>query len=717
MRALNPILWIAVAATALAASARGQGCDIPAYGTTCRTALAGTYRLDTSSRVVDLQVSTSTTAKVGLVFAGNQAVAIKLPGDCTLLAVPQVVIPISFDASGRTTISWKTPPSSVIADLSVQAAALEITSSNFFARTSNGLKLGPWLGVQTLLEDFKTTANRDNARTDLAWTGDGSLRISPFAAVDELGDFDVRFGGKDSGKKDAKGRPIYEWNTDLIVIPASRTPSKKEVRVTDGILRFRSFKLGSLEHIRFVGTHPVRIETVDSIVIDGVVDVSGVNATKLEGSGGRPGRIGQPGFAGGPGAGSGGRGGDSPHKSGVVNVSGFPGEVPKMPGHPLQARLALRAGLGSLSYPRPTVDKSVTFSAYTGVISQQATSGGSGAVFTNSGLAGRTVDNGRGTETPKPIDFGPATDFNRTGILTLGTIVRALPTTMPSADFFLIPGAGGGGAGTHPSTCYDASGFEPLNWSPGSGGGGGGGAILLRSAGTLTLGIAGQILARGGSGVTYDCDQRNFTNPAPGGGGSGGSVVIQSLSDPDLRGTIDVRGGAAGHFRSSNYGLRVDSLSGAGGDGLYRVEADNVPKLSFLTAYPPVTADNAAALRTVDKPATKGTAISKWIDLQRLPGAWHHYVLTATIGSKSAKYSDVALFGLAVPSSLTVEFQSATLDRNGQPIGAPGAWHSRLSAIQGDARRGNGVRFRITIDEVKAQSPVRVEALRIVYDC
>ncbi|MCA8968748.1 MAG: hypothetical protein KDC95_03160 [Planctomycetes bacterium] len=704
----------AILALAVSPAVVAQNCEPTKYGTICGADLDATYALSGANRTVNLRSTNGVGAQVGLLLAGAQRANAPLPGNCVLYVNPLLGIPIVYDSTWTARMPITTASSLAIGAIELQAIALTNTGSLAF-HGSNGLEIGPWGGVRSRVEDFTTTNLLDESLTTLDWNGRGSLRVSPWSFVAELGDFDPRFGGRDTGTFDGAGRRIYEWNTDSITIPGSRTLSGKAITVTDGVLRFRNFQLAATDRVRFLGKHSVQIFATQNIVVDGVLDASGSDSAYPAGrsTGGRAGVVGQPGFLGGAGGGDGGRGGDSPHNLNRISLAGSNGVSPSPVGHPLTSFLTQRAGRGSLPYPSSGLDKDVKFSAYSGVICQMATSGGSGGCFLNAGTKGTTWDNRLGKELPQAFDFGPDT----TPRVAMGTFYKMLPATTSSADYFLVPGAGGGGSGTHPSGCFDASGFEPLNWSPGSGGAGGGGAILLRSRSAVTLQTGAMILARGGSGGDYNVDQRNFDNPAPGGAGSGGSVVIQSWRTPYLIGTIDVRGGDEGHYHSENYLLRVDSISGSGGQGLYRIESATTPNLAGLTGYPPIGADTGAVLRPVDKDAPAGVAVSKWVVTNPEPSGYQYFVLRATIGTQTRDYSDDAQHGLPLPAGLRVDFQSAPLDASGNPIGTPTPWHWNLRSLGNDSARGNGLRFRITIDETQAGGAVSVDSLTFQYGC
>jgi hypothetical protein len=119
-------------------------------------------------------------------------------------------------------------------------------------------------------------------------------------------------------------------------------------------------------------------------------------------------------------------------------------------------------------------------------------------------------------------------------------------------------GGGGGGNGNYPSQSWGNSGGS---------GGGGGGALLVQTAGTLTISATGAVRARGGAGGAGGTTQ--VYNAGGGGGGSGGAVLLRSSRGFNLAAAttaIDVAGGAAGK------GTNAGGLGGAGGLGFARFE-------------------------------------------------------------------------------------------------------------------------------------------------
>ncbi|HMQ23433.1 MAG TPA: hypothetical protein PKE00_13135, partial [Planctomycetota bacterium] len=107
----------------------------------------------------------------------------------------------------------------------------------------------------------------------------------------------------------------------------------------------------------------------------------------------------------------------------------------------------------------------------------------------------------------------------------------------------------------------------------------------------------------------------------------------------------------------------------------------------------------------------------KWVSTSPEPRGWHHFILRATIGSQTRDFSDDGQRGLPLPAGLRVDFQSVPLDASGNPIGTPTPWHWNLRSLGNDPARGNGVRFRISIDETQAGAAVSVDSLTFHYGC
>ena len=116
--------------------------------------------------------------------------------------------------------------------------------------------------------------------------------------------------------------------------------------------------------------------------------------------------------------------------------------------------------------------------------------------------------------------------------------------------------------------------YPAYNWGQSGGsGGGGGGAIVLQTAGNLTVGTTGVIRAHGGLGGAGSGYKSGWT-AGPGGGGGGGSILLRSTRGFNIAnpaGSLDVGGGAGG----TQSGTYTAPYGGNGGAGLVRTEDPN----------------------------------------------------------------------------------------------------------------------------------------------
>jgi hypothetical protein len=132
----------------------------------------------------------------------------------------------------------------------------------------------------------------------------------------------------------------------------------------------------------------------------------------------------------------------------------------------------------------------------------------------------------------------------------------------------LVGGAGGGAGGN--------GGYVYYTWgSSGGGGGGGGGAMLIQTAGTLTVGPNGAIRCRGGAGGRGSGYYTGYVT-GPGGAGGGGSLLLRStkgysIANPTV--SLDVTGGTGGVQNGST--TYAAPYGGNGGAGLIRTEDPN----------------------------------------------------------------------------------------------------------------------------------------------
>ncbi|MFQ5503991.1 MAG: hypothetical protein ACE5F1_04235 [Planctomycetota bacterium] len=681
-------------------------CTLTPYGTGCGPRITGAIESHQNIPKLVVRLSGGARNGYGLQLLGVRKIELMIPGtNCRLLTDPLLAVPFRIDGNGDATLALELPLRTLLG-LFVQDLAFD----NVLLQTSNGLALSPCI-LDLVDEDFGVpVGRRDDARNGAIWAR-GKATPARAGGNGQLGDFDVRFGGVNTGKKDKDGRTIFEWNTESATIPAERTLSGKPIVVQNGIFQFLSFVLTDKQHLRFVGSKVPVIEVSGRIDIQGTISVSGASAVPPPrvGASGRTPELGQSGFKGGPGGGAGGKGGDQHQKSAAIH--GLDGAKVQLPsGHPLQSASPVTAGKGSLSHP-PTRHAAVVarlqISPGFFMVQMMPSGGGGGGCLTAGG-------DGALTRNTSPYQKGPIHPGDKGAIAKGGALLAGFDSllTRPEASSFLysIGGAGGGGAGSGPAGNF-ASSLPRVDWNSGGGGAGGGGVLQLESGGTLTLGSPGKLLAAGGDG-SLNIGQIAPYYPAPGGSGSGGSVLLQTPLTLDLRGKVVATGGKTGL-------LGIDSFGGAGGDGYIRAEAGTKPDFKrFLNVFSPVaTAKNVGTFRKVDEDPVSMLA-TLWYQTARIssPG-YLYYVIEATVDGKKVLYSD------GTPSSrraagnepLVLFAQGAVLDLGtGQPKSVTAWSEGTVSPLNG--KNGNAIRYLLRLDRSKTTTAqIEVHRARFYY--
>lgn len=542
-----------------------------------------------------------------------------------------------------------------------------------------------------IVEDFSNpTLNADQLTNGAKWAAGAAKPVS-LGGSGALGEFNI-LDGKNTGLLDAQGRTIYEWDGDNQSIPATRTLTGKTITVSNGVFEFSSMVLDEKQHLRFVGKSPITIRVAGKAVLNGAISVEGfAGVPDPLGSIAKKGQAGRPG---GPGGATGGRGGDVFGVGAVID--GGPGEDIVVPaGHPLASVVAGTGGKGSKA--NPSGESGVKYSFFD-VICQQTASGAGGGGFLSAGGKGSSKANGNATSSPpKAYDFGAEADGGKA--VSLSSILGGT-LTESSAFYFLIGGSGGGGAGTHP--VGSISGSTPYRHT-GAGGSGGGGTLQIKAGGAFRLPTSARISANGGAGL--DTAYIKDYAPAAGGAGSAGSILIQSAGTLEVFGLVTAVGGAAG--KTDNSGLTgsgftaVDALSGAGGDGFIRIEADPKPDYkSFDKLLPAKSPDNAGLLRSTDYD-THSVLSTNWYDTKVLfPPKYLNYVIEASIDGKDVTFSDAAGGTQAKTGEpLVIFFQGGQLSGNtGQPIPSTISRWVEGRVDQLNLIGGNTFRFLIVID-------------------
>jgi hypothetical protein len=472
------------------------------------------------------------------------------------------------------------------------------------------------------------------------------------------------------------GTNSYQWSTDNLVIPGSRTISGQPEQITDGRFYFTDFTLPQGYTLTFVGTR------LPQIVVRGRTEIFGrihVNAPKMttfvvtNNQNHVPTNIlpGQPGGLGGLGGGRGGQGGN--RSNGITtpppaNNNGQPGETVQVPG--THAYASSRIGTGGPG--APVWPASGLFTAVTRNLSSvcgQISAGGGGGGFFAPGLQGRVSVATTGTSPSGPVAGGNAFD-NRLYLLPV-------PVGTSSLDHFMIGGSGGGGGGSHPYMCLanpPPPGVQNTDvYRAGAGGSGGGGVIALRSGSDLTVHATGRVEARGGEGIVF---QEAFippqSLPSPGGGGSGGSVVLQSSGTLVVQGAVDTSGGPgseSGPVTQPIPAWHSVSVGGAGSPGFYRLEASGAVSVTGVGMVPPFDPSiNVGALN--DRDDTVGQA-STWYSTARIfPPEWLRYEIEVDVdgtGTNIQIFSDDPAVGPPANSAsnpVRIQFQVSVRPSN-----------------------------------------------------
>jgi hypothetical protein len=430
-----------------------------------------------------------------------------------------------------------------------------------------------------------------------------------------------------------------------------------KVTVTDGIFEFSRLVVNPGGTLKITGLKPARVYSRGTMILDGIVDVSGATApVHLSDQ-----VLAEPGALGGPNAGDGGAGSSRMDNGGLADILTLPAGSNGVDidsdglGGPMCSpncspnylpdggagggvgrSTTIGVAQGGLHFP--TLFPTSTLLLPTGMNgtyltftffdltfeckSLQSSGPGSGGSYGTDGAQGiaaspMEMDETGGLNYPDPTPGGATVPLN--------AVTRKL-----DADFGnLRGGAGGSGGGLSlflttnnnpfPPPCADSFSSLSMYWDhSGAAGGGGGGAIQLVSGQTMT--VAGTILAKGGGGgstfVGTSLDPERQKHAAPGGGGAGGAVRLQARSY-FISGApaIDIEGGPGGESPTQGHG-------GAGGAGLVRIEQKDVAldvQVVAPTITPFIPPDSSAILSNGvwalprNRPETYTAAVSCWM--------------------------------------------------------------------------------------------------------
>ncbi|HEU4419895.1 MAG TPA: kelch repeat-containing protein, partial [Planctomycetota bacterium] len=515
---------------------------------------------------------------------------------------------------------------------------------------SNGLEIqiGLPLSEFPLVETFNTAGNRDPQVSGDIWAN-GIAQAGALGGDGRHGSFDATFGQFVNG--------VYEWNTDLQLIPASATLSGTPLTVTDGRFYFTDFVLPAGVAVRFVGSVAPQIHVRGLADIRGTIDVSGAEMPFWVPGAGSPGAgqhvstfdsrgvnlfvNGQPGGAPGCGGGRGGDGADECQSLGPAPAyDGRAGQdVRLQAGHAYGSAAVGTGGRGGLLNPASglTVNTPLVGTLYRPHFSQ----GGSGGGFSGPG----------GQSTGTPLVGVVFSAFANPGLAfpLMPFPPVAPPPNYTSLNHFLVGGSGGGGGGSAPFGTYGFSSIAtvpPNVYQAGHGGTGGGGAVALRAGGDLTVRSTATLRSKGGAGVLITGDSPASPTPdinhgisSPGGGGSGGSFLLQSNTNVTVDGTIDTSGGLGSRTGSIVYTpVNQVTQAGTGAPGFYRLEGSGA--ITFTGTGTPafVAADHSGPL--TDRDDHTGSR-SLWLQpaTTDLP-VYLRYELVVDVGGATVLFSD-----------------------------------------------------------------------------
>ncbi|MCB9876062.1 MAG: hypothetical protein H6835_00540 [Planctomycetes bacterium] len=660
---------------------------------------------------------------------------------CLLRIDPLVVSFLGISLPAVQLLQFANDPALLGVRYDAQAFLLDATG---VVDASNGLEvqLGLPLAEHQLVESFVSGANRDALASGDSWSGGATVSA-------QVGG-DGRHGSFVASDGAALGGSTFEWSTDNQLIPAERTLDGQSQLVTDGHFWFSDFVVPAGVTVRFVGSVPAVVHVRGEVRIDGRVESNGADAPgQIATIGPATGQrvsnfyargipntiqaLGQPGTAGGCGGGRGGEGGKEGNnlgpevQNGVSLNDGQRGDDVRLAaGHAYAAQAGGTGGQGGTQTPATGISP---FLSATQLISSIY------LPFYCSGGSGGGYSTGGGNAVPcDPLSTVPLItepDAQGGAAFPVSPYPNPAPSGYSSLQHFAIGGSGGGGGGSHG---FGMFGFPTSTerWMAGSGGMGGGGAIALRAGGSVTIGAAAQLQARGGNGVIINGDDQltavadnSAGISSPGGGGSGGSFLIQSGADIGVHGSIDTSGGAGSTV--DLVGLAVLSIqtpgeAGAGSAGFFRLES--LTGVAFtgtsVPTYDPVTQSDVL----LDRDDRTGSR-SKWLlpPSAGLP-VYVRYELLVDVdgnGFADAVFSDDPAVGAlasgpAVPVQLRL--QGARLDpATGQPLaGTVGPWRTTAAPGGASINRDHArlVRFDLVCD--RGQFPdAKVTELRIVW--
>ncbi len=333
----------------------------------------------------------------------------------------------------------------------------------------------------TVTESFTTSTNKDTSQ--MVWNISRGELHPPLIVIG----YDRGFGSENFPFSVGDGHHgSFSSANDYARLSCASVASSTITVNTDVCddLQFRDFHLLSGYTLRGNGNKPLKIRSLSTVIVDGIIDCSG------------------------------GDGADGTSTSTAVSAGG----------------LAKCGGGDGGASVLPLAAPGLTNQ---GVSGGTFASGGSGGPIQN-GSAGK--GGGGGGAYVKSFTGGTDSPDGTSGLdsasASLGNVGSNRRDDAFGDD---LDGAGSGGGG---GSAFE-SGVDPGN-SSGGGGGAGGGSIQIYAADSVT--VTGSVLANGGNGGIVSVPLK----AGAGGGGGGGSILIMTVGDVVNNGTVSAVAGIGG---------------------------------------------------------------------------------------------------------------------------------------------------------------------------
>lgn len=405
--------------------------------------------------------------------------------------------------------------------------------------------------------------------------------------------------------------------------------------IDDGVVHLRNMTIEAGGEVRVQGTRPLSIHATGTVIIRGLLDVSGFDARDVSQI--NTGDLREEGGVGGPG---GGRGG---HANEIVTNStarGGSGQGPLLSsdlgGHGGESGFAT-AGMGK-DARRPGGGAGGRFARNLGL-----------GLEAQNGLPGSQDASGALSNAKPPaagaVSSGPFVDLDTTNDFS-GTRAVGVPANVTLLIRGELPAlwggyGGGGGGNANPASIFPTPNWTKASDEKGGAGGGGGGGLSIRALGPIQFGASGQILCDGGTGAIGENVLAQDHVGGNGGSGSGGHVVLETASFIDFTDGGTAVGATPRDWIRAVGGPRVQgastaagavSFGGAGGPGVIQLHVPDsltlpdsmsatsdvvvpIPALLTGNAIDAVTSPPATVL--IPAFAARSQARSEWISIGR----------------------------------------------------------------------------------------------------